>query len=87
VAALARLDLTAEEKALYASQLDRILDYAGQLAELDIEHVAATASEGPGHPAERDDAPRPTLDRAEALANAPDAAAGLFRVPKVLRDG
>jgi Asp-tRNA(Asn)/Glu-tRNA(Gln) amidotransferase C subunit len=39
-----------------------------------------------GRPVKRDDAPRPSLPRPDALANAPDAApeAGLFKVPRVL---
>ena len=47
---------------------------------------APTASVVSAHAADRDDVVRPSLDRAEALANAPDAArqAGLFRVPRVI---
>ena len=38
------------------------------------------------HAADRDDVVRPSLDRDDAIANAPDAArqAGLFRVPRVI---
>jgi len=38
------------------------------------------------HAADREDAVAPGLDRADALANAPDAAldAGLFKVPRVI---
>jgi aspartyl-tRNA(Asn)/glutamyl-tRNA(Gln) amidotransferase subunit C len=86
IAALARLALTDDEKALYAGQLARILEYARQVAELDSCPVAATASVTDGPAVERPDIPRATLGRDAALANAPDAAAGLFRVPKVLGD-
>ena len=86
VAALARLALTAEEKALYLGQLARILDYARQISALDTGDVPPTASvlDAPGSP--REDQVRPSLGVAGALANAPDQASGLFRVPKVLGD-
>jgi Asp-tRNA(Asn)/Glu-tRNA(Gln) amidotransferase C subunit len=37
-------------------------------------------------PYDRDDVPAPSLDRQEALSNAPDAAleTGLFKVPRVI---
>jgi aspartyl-tRNA(Asn)/glutamyl-tRNA(Gln) amidotransferase subunit C len=86
IATLARLALSDEEKALYATQLARILDYAGQVAELDDRDVDPTAAVTVEPLAERADVPRPPLAHRQALANAPDAAAGLFRVPKVLGD-
>ena len=86
IAALARLALTDEEKALYAAQLGRILEYARLVAELDTREVAPTAAIGSGAQAERADVPRPPLPHETAVANAPDTAAGLFRVPRVLGD-
>jgi len=86
IATLARLALSEEEKALYARQLTRILDYARQIGELDTRDVEPTSSVLEQSPAERADAVRPSLGRADALANAPDAAAGLFRVPKVINE-
>ena len=86
VAALAQLELTAEEKALFTRQLADILSYAEQIQALDTRHVPATASVRTGSDAERDDQPRPCLSTVDALANAPDSAAdaGLFRVPRVI---
>jgi aspartyl-tRNA(Asn)/glutamyl-tRNA(Gln) amidotransferase subunit C len=86
IATLARLALSDEEKTLYAAQLGRILDYAGQVGELDARDVDPTAAVVVDPLAERTDVVRPPLAHAQALANAPDAAAGLFRVPKVLGD-
>jgi aspartyl-tRNA(Asn)/glutamyl-tRNA(Gln) amidotransferase subunit C len=86
IAALARLALTDDEKTLYAAQLARILEYAGQVAELDTRDVPATASIASELGSERADVLREPLGREQALAGAPDAAAGLFRVPKVLGD-
>jgi aspartyl-tRNA(Asn)/glutamyl-tRNA(Gln) amidotransferase subunit C len=86
VAALARLALTDAEKTLYLRQLTRILDYARQVAELDTRDVPPTASILDEVPLHRLDEIRPSLEHEAALANAPDAAAGLFRVPRVLGD-
>jgi aspartyl-tRNA(Asn)/glutamyl-tRNA(Gln) amidotransferase subunit C len=86
VAALARLALTDEEKSTYRRQLARILDYARQVSELDTSGVPATASVLDDAAALRADQVRPSLGPALALANAPDPASGLFRVPRVLGD-
>lgn len=86
IAALAYLDLTAEERELFTRQLAGILSYAQQIQVLDTSGVPATAHVHGDARAERDDEPRPSLSRGEALGNAPDAAddAGLFRVPRVI---
>lgn len=85
IAELARLELTADEIATFTPQLAEILGYVEQISALDTSGVTAT-SHLVSHPVERDDALRPTLARADALANAPDAAreAGLFKVPRVI---
>ena len=86
VAALAHLDLTNDEKALFAHQLDGILQYAEQLQAIDTGGVPATAHVHAHQESERDDEPRDSLPLADAVGNAPDAnhEAGLFRVPRVL---
>ena len=86
IAALAHLELTEDEKALFTKQLADILAYAEQVQRIDTSGVPATAQVVAARAAERDDEPRPSLAVAEALANAPDAAreAGLFKVPRVI---
>jgi aspartyl-tRNA(Asn)/glutamyl-tRNA(Gln) amidotransferase subunit C len=86
VAALAQLELTADEKVLFTRQLGGILDYARQLEALDTSGVPATAHVHAHQESERDDEPRESLSLADALGNAPDAhhEAGLFRVPRVI---
>ena len=85
IAALAQLELTAEEKELFARQLADILAYAEQVQAVDTSGVPATAHVL-AERTERGDDPHASLPRDEALANAPDAAprAGLFRVPRVI---
>ena len=86
IAALAHLELDASEIDLFARQLGEVLAYAAEVQQIDTTGVAPTASVVTRHAADRADAVRPSLDRAEALANAPDAAveAGLFKVPRVM---
>jgi aspartyl-tRNA(Asn)/glutamyl-tRNA(Gln) amidotransferase subunit C len=81
VARLARLALTEEELDRFAGQLDAILEAVGKVAELDLSYVEPTL-----HPLAlsnvwAEDEPRPCLSVDDALANAPDAEDGAFRVP------
>ncbi|MBI4887001.1 MAG: Asp-tRNA(Asn)/Glu-tRNA(Gln) amidotransferase subunit GatC [Acidobacteria bacterium] len=86
IAALAHLELTADEKALFTRQLADILTYAEQVRAIDTSGVPATAHVHADEGAERDDDPHRSLPVDEALRNAPDGApeAGLFRVPRVI---
>jgi aspartyl-tRNA(Asn)/glutamyl-tRNA(Gln) amidotransferase subunit C len=83
VAKLASLSLTAEERETFARQLDEILTYAESIQALDTTDVEpmshARVSE-----IFRPDVPHAGLPRERALESAPDAADGLFRVPKVI---
>jgi aspartyl-tRNA(Asn)/glutamyl-tRNA(Gln) amidotransferase subunit C len=85
IADLARIELTADELDLFARQLGDILGYVEQVRALDTTGVPAT-SHMLNRPVERPDTIDATLPRAEALANAPDAAteSGLFKVPRVM---
>ena len=85
IAALAHLELTAEERELFRRQLADILTYAEQVQAVDTSGVAPT-DHVLGERTERSDEPHASLPIDEALANAPDAAAdaGFFRVPRVI---
>jgi aspartyl-tRNA(Asn)/glutamyl-tRNA(Gln) amidotransferase subunit C len=85
VARLARLALTADEQDLFARQLAGILAYAEQIQRIPTEGVPPTSHAGESAMM-RDDDVRPSLPREASLASAPaaDAAAGLFKVPRVL---
>jgi len=86
IASLAHLRLDEEEIELYARQLGEILEYANQVQNIDTTGVPPTASVAVRHEADRPDTVRASLDRTEALANAPDASleSGLFKVPRVI---
>lgn len=84
IAELARLSLSAEEKARYREQLSEILDYAARLQSLDTGGIPPTSSVLPARSVLREDEPRPGLSREELLRNAPDAENNQMRVPPVL---
>ncbi|MGH9320809.1 MAG: Asp-tRNA(Asn)/Glu-tRNA(Gln) amidotransferase subunit GatC [Vicinamibacteria bacterium] len=91
LAELARLSLTDEECDALTRELERILDYAQRIQELDTEGVEPTShallemGQEVGQDAGlREDEPRPGLARERVLAAAPDEGEGLFKVPRVL---
>jgi len=86
VARLARLEVSEDEKAMFARQLSGILTYMDQLKELETKGVEPPATVLPTDNVFRDDDVRPSLPQEKALANAPDQADGFFRVPKILED-
>ena len=83
VARLARLTLTDDEKALFARQLDEILAWAESLQVLDVADVPPMSHAHAGG-SWREDRAGASVDRERAMAGAPDAAEGLFRVPRVI---
>jgi aspartyl-tRNA(Asn)/glutamyl-tRNA(Gln) amidotransferase subunit C len=81
VARLARLELSEDEQARMAEELSKVLDYMETISELDLGDVEPTSHVVAVENALRADEPRPSLPQDVALAGAPDAAAGGFRVP------
>jgi len=87
VADLARIDLTADEAQRYGAQLDAVLDYVGQLAELDVAGLEPTAHAMPLVNVLRADRAGDSLPRAGVLANAPAVADDQFiQVPPVIEE-
>ena len=84
VARLARIDLTDEELDLYAPQLAAVITHAAEIAALDTSDVEPTAHPLPLRNVMRPDEPRPSLVRAEVLAQAPAVEDGRFSVPSIL---
>ena len=86
LAELARLELSEAEVDLFTRQLDDILGYAAQIQEVDTDGVSPTSHPLGTAGAWREDVTLPSLDRLEALSNAPqaDIDAGLFKVPRVI---
>lgn len=96
IATLARLELTADEIALFAEQLTAILAYADQVQQVDTSTIAEgrngesrvsnPAMSTAAVPHSREDVLAPSLPRDVVLEQAPgaDRAAGVFKVPRVL---
>jgi aspartyl-tRNA(Asn)/glutamyl-tRNA(Gln) amidotransferase subunit C len=84
VAQLARLALRDDEIEARTEQLGVILAHAAQVSALDTHDVPPTAHPLPLVNVLRPDTPRPSLDRDEVLAMAPDSESDRFRVPRIL---
>jgi aspartyl-tRNA(Asn)/glutamyl-tRNA(Gln) amidotransferase subunit C len=84
VSLLARLRLTDAELDTMTAQLGQVVDYVAQLSELDTQNVAPMAHAIEVSNVFRADDVRPSLDRSEALANAPHHDDQFYLVPAVL---
>ena len=84
ISELARLRLTLEEKERYREQLSTILDYFGQLQNLDTADIPPTSSVLPGRSVLRADEARFGLNIDEIMRNAPETENRQFRIPPVL---
>ena len=80
---LARIGLEPGDEEFYAEQLSGILEHIDRLKELDTEAIPPTAQVVEVTNTLREDVPRPCLSQEEALANAPAAVDGFFRVPSI----
>ena len=83
IAHLARLRLTADEEARFRRQLSAILEYAARLRSIDTSSIPPTASVLPLDAPLRPDVPRTSVAPPGLLANAPEAAESMFRIPPV----
>ena len=88
VAQLAHLELDDEELKTFGPQITEIVNYVEQLNELDTANIepaiGGLTPEGSQTSSSRDDIIASSLGQKTALSEAPDPAAGHFRVPKVL---
>ena len=89
VAELAHLELTPDETGNMLHDLNAILDYVAELNQLDTSGVApleqvSEIGNAIGAGALRPDQPRPSLDRAAVMAEAPESDGTFFKVPKVI---
>ena len=88
IAQLAHLEITDDERKMFAPQISEIVAYVEQLNAVDTSNVqpalGGLTPEGEATRADRDDQVQGSLGQSVALDQAPDPAAGHFRVPKVL---
>jgi len=84
IAVLARLSLSEEEKELFGSQLSSILGYVEKLNELDTKDIEPTSHVIALTNVMRNDSPRNSIPREDALMNAPSHTDKFYRVPKII---
>jgi len=87
VARLARLELTRQEKERLREQLVLILEHAAKVGEVTAGDVPPTAYAIPRANVLRPDRPDAMLTHGAALANAPEAEDGRFKVPRISETG
>jgi aspartyl-tRNA(Asn)/glutamyl-tRNA(Gln) amidotransferase subunit C len=81
VARLARLRLSDDEVERMTGELSHILEHVERMDSLDLDGVEPTSHVVDLHNVLREDVPRPSLPREQALEQAPDHAPEGFRVP------
>lgn len=84
IARLAKVALTDEETERFSADLNQVLAYVAQLEQWDTSDVPPMYHPLPVYDAVRDDTPGESLSNEAAIANAPAAEEGQFRVPKVV---
>ena len=84
VATLARLELDEDQIETFTGQLAAVLEHAGDVEALDLADVEPTSHPYPLLNVSRVDQVGATLAVDEALAAAPQAEDGRFRVPTIL---
>lgn len=87
VAMLARLALTDEQVQTLRGELNSILGHIDAIQQLDLSDVEPMTHALNMVNEMRPDAVRPGLAQADALANAPEAEAGAFVIPRIVGGG
>jgi aspartyl-tRNA(Asn)/glutamyl-tRNA(Gln) amidotransferase subunit C len=86
VARLARLDLSDEERERMQQELTHILEHAERIQALDLDAIEPTSHSLKLVNVLRPDEALESLSQEDALANAPEAQDGRFRVPRIIED-
>jgi aspartyl-tRNA(Asn)/glutamyl-tRNA(Gln) amidotransferase subunit C len=84
IARLARIRLTDDEKTNLAVELSQVMSWVDELQSVDTEGVEPLTSVVGARLKTRPDVVTLNVTRDEVLANAPEAMAGFFTVPKVV---
>lgn len=84
VAELARLELTAEEKATFQPQLENIVKYVEKISSVDVAGIEPMMHGRPLVNAFREDVVRASLPTEVALENAPSRVGNEFLLPKIV---
>lgn len=83
IAALARLDLTNEETAMFVSQFKDILDYVSILNEVDTENIPPAYLSSANNSVTREDKIEASVPTNEFLTNVPQSKDDYVLIPRV----
>lgn len=86
LAQLSRLSLSDGEVKQFAEKLSAAVAYSKQIRDVDTEAIEPMIFPVPIEATMRADQVAPSLSQEEALANAPQVQAGMFRVPRIIEE-
>jgi len=81
---LARVNIDEEDASEFASELNTVLDYFGQLDEVDTSDVKPTYHVADIMNVFREDKPTGSLEQDDILANAEEIQEGYIKTPKII---
>lgn len=84
IAALAKLEVDEKDMDKINQRLKMFSDYAKKMAEIDTENVEPLINVNETINVLREDEPKPSLDRAIVLSNAPEKMHGCIKVKKII---
>lgn len=84
IAKLARLKIDETEAAEYGEQLTKVLNHFQQISKINTENIEPLVTPADVEFFMREDAAKAEFSTDEMLANAPDKAGNLFKVPPVV---
>jgi len=85
IAKLAKLNLNEAEINEFTGDMNKILNYMDKLNELDTDNIRPLSNPLETYNVLREDELKSSLDREDALKNAPGRNDEFFRVPKVIK--
>ncbi|WP_406660693.1 Asp-tRNA(Asn)/Glu-tRNA(Gln) amidotransferase subunit GatC [Methanolobus sp. ZRKC3] len=81
---LARIEIAESESDAYAEKLNSVLEYFGQLDEVDTEDVLPTYHVADVMNVFREDIVKPSMSQEDVLSNTEHKQEGSFKVPKIM---
>lgn len=84
IADLAKLDFSDEGIGKFTDEFSKIIEYVGQLKEVDTEGVEPTYNITEKVQPFREDIVKPSLSKEDVLKNAPEEQYGYFKLPRII---
>lgn len=84
IAELSKLEFSDEELEYFAEEFSKIIEYVGQLKEVNTEGVNPTYNVSSKTQPLREDVVRQSLKKEEVLKNAPEEQYGYFKLPSIM---